>query len=136
MDERNLLQRISPWLEPMNPDPALAHQERLLNLMLAVLAPAGVLFGIGGLVSGLGAVSVWGAITGFSTLPVFALAYALARRGHLQAASLAPPAAILAASILVNALLGVGHFIYAGYLLAIVIAVLLAGARLGQSSPS
>lgn len=133
MDERNFLHRISPWLEPVNPDPALAYQERMLYLILAVLAPAGVLFGIGGLVSGLGVVSIWGAVAGFGTLPVFALAYFLARRGHLQAACLIPPIAILAAPILGNILLGTGHFIYAGYLLAIVIAVLLAGARLGAA---
>lgn len=124
----NLIESIAHRLGNLAVSPGLTTQERILRQILIVLAPAGVLFGTGALFAGLGPVSWYGAATGFSTLPLFSLAIWLARRRSAAAAWI-PPLVILLVASLVNSFFGLGHFIYVGYVLAVVTAVILLGYR-------
>lgn len=124
----NLIESIALRLGNLAVNPGLSTQERILKQILIVLAPAGVLFGTGALLARLGPVSWYGAATGFSTLPLFALAIWLARRRPSVAAWI-PPLVILLVAGLVNTFFGLGHFVYVGYVLAVVTAVILLGYR-------
>jgi GAF domain-containing protein len=123
---------LAKWLEPNQPDPILARQQRLLNLVLLGLALPGALFGLVMLVFWiLGAVPPTGAIAGLGVQPFYILAYVLGRRGRVTLAAYIPVGAVFLAMLGGGLQLGIGHVTYIGFAMVTLTASILINIRAG-----
>ncbi len=122
------LKKISGLLEPNHPDPILARQQRLLNLVLAGLAVPGALFGVVMLILCLlGKTPITGAIAGLGVQPFYALSYWLSRKGKVTLAAYIPVGAVFLAMVGGSFQLGVGHVTYIGFAMTTLTASILIG---------